>query len=108
MYFKLEGQNQNKVQTGDILRVKTDNYGAVRTYQTAEALTVGPQGRNFLTPSASITTTVGGVEVEPYISELPGLYMEMKPSTFNVDTSEETTAFDSGQVSDRSRRNYLH
>ena len=106
VYFKLEGQNQSKVKTGDILRVKTDNNGALSNYQTAEALAVSAQGQNFLTPKANIQTIIGGITAEPYISELPGLYMEMKPTTFSVDTAAESTGWQSNYESDSSRRNY--
>ena len=107
VYFKLEGQNQTKVKTGDILRIKADNNGALSTYQTAEALAVEAQAQNFLTPSANLETTVGGGDpLPPYIAELAGLYMEMKPNSFSVETSEESTGWDSGYEDDASRGNY--
>ena len=102
VYFKLEGQNQTKVRTGEILRVKADTFGPLSNYQTQEVLSVDAKEQNFLTPAANIES--GGVE--PYISELSGLYMELKPTNFNVDTSEDSSAWSSGTESDQSRRNY--
>ena len=102
VYFKLEGQNQTKIKTGDILRVKADTFGPLSNYQTQEVLSVDAKEQNFLTPAANIET--GGVA--PYISELAGLYMELKPTNFNVDTSEDSSAWSSGTESDQSRRNY--
>ena len=102
VYFKLEGQNQTKVKTGEILRVKADTFGPLSNYQTQEVLSVDAKEQNFLTPAANIES--GGVE--PYISELSGLYMELKPTNFNVDTSEDSSAWSSGTESDQSRRNY--
>jgi hypothetical protein len=107
VYFKLEGQNQTKVKTGDILRIKTDNSGALRNYQTAEALNVEAQAQNFLDPSANVVTeAANGDKINPSIKQLPGLYMEMKPTTFSVDTSAEATGWASEYKSDFSRRNY--
>ena len=92
IFFRLEGQNQSKVKAGDILRIKSDSFGASTSYLTQEALSVEAQGQNFLTPSASVET--GGVA--PYIAELAGLYMEIKPTNFNVDTSPDSTSWSSG------------
>ena len=102
VYFKLEGQNTAKVKTGDILRVKTDNYGALTSYQTQEALQVEAKEQNFLTPAANVES--GGNE--PYISELAGVYMELKPTNFNIDISDETTAWSSPTENDASNRNF--
>jgi len=102
VHFKLEGQNQTKVKTGDILRVKTDTFGALTSYQTQEVLSVEAREQNFLTPAANVES--GGNP--PYIAELAGLYMELKPTNFNVDISEDTTAWSSGLQKDESRRNY--
>tara|TARA_R110000764_G_scaffold31459_4_gene71956 strand:- start:2901 stop:7736 length:4836 start_codon:yes stop_codon:yes gene_type:complete len=97
VYFKLEGQNQNKIQTGDILRIKADSSGAVSGLSVAEVLSIEAKERNFLTPSANVRSE--DANVEAYIAELPGLYMQMKPTSFNVDTSGESNFFDSGRQS---------
>jgi len=47
-YFKLEGDNQNKVKTGDTLIVKTDVSGFVSTVVKAKVLNVQAQARDFL------------------------------------------------------------
>jgi len=93
IYFKLEGQNQNKARTGDILRIKADSTGALLGLAVAEVLSVDAQQRNFLTPKANIEDG----DVKPYIAEMAGLYMKMKPTSFNVDTSEKSNFFDSGR-----------
>ncbi len=95
IYFKLEGQNQNKVKTGDILRIKADSSGALAQLAVAEVLGVEAKEQNFLTPSANVRSSDNSVEA--YIAELPGLYMQMKPTSFSVDTSDDTTFFDSGR-----------
>ena len=100
VHFKLEGQNQTKVQTGDILRVKTDSFGSLTSYQTQEVLSVQAREQNFLTPAANVES--GGTP--PYIAELAGLYMELKPTNFNVDIADDTTAWSSGLSSAISRR----
>ena len=91
VFFKLEGQNQTKVKVGDILRVKADSQGARSVLAECEVLEVEAKPQNFLTPSASIET--GGQP--PFISELAGLYMQIKPTSFTVDTSDSSSFFDS-------------
>jgi hypothetical protein len=94
VYFKLEGQNQNKTQTGDILRIKSDSQGPRTTLSTAEVLSIEAKAQNFLTPTANFKTG----DIEPFISELPGLYMQMKPTSFSVDTSDSSSFFDTGLI----------
>ena len=91
VYFKLEGQNQTKVKVGDILRVKADSQGARTQLAECEVLEVEAKPQNFLTPSANVET--GGQA--PYIAELAGLYMQIKPTSFTVDTSDSSSFFDS-------------
>ena len=81
-YFKLEGDNQNKVKTGDTLIVKTDVSGFVSTVVKAKVLNVQAQARDFLNDSQGM-----GVDT----AQLPGLYMEIKPQSFNVNIPDDST-----------------
>jgi hypothetical protein len=94
VFFKLEGQNQTKVKVGDLLRVKADSQGPRSVLSECEVLEVEAKAQNFLTPSANIES--GGQA--PYISELAGLYMQIKPTSFTVDTSDASSFFDSQNV----------
>lgn len=102
VYFKLEGQNQNKVQAGDILRIKADSSGVRGSLSVAEVLEVEAKASNFITPSADIKSG----DVEPFTAEMAGLYMKMKPTSFSVDTSDDSSFFDSGAQAARSMRSY--
>tara|TARA_R110002126_G_scaffold4637_13_gene24456 strand:- start:6028 stop:10860 length:4833 start_codon:yes stop_codon:yes gene_type:complete len=94
VFFRLEGQNQTKVQPGDILRIKIDATGTPPSYTTNEVLSTGTQAPNFLTPSAS-------AGINPFIKELAGFYMELRPTNFSVDTDDDTVGFDSGNITAR-------
>lgn len=74
VFFRLEGENQTKVQTGDVLTVKRDTNGAVNSYVTATVLDISAQTTDFL----------GG-------TELAGLYMEMLPRGWVVSEDENAT-----------------
>lgn len=74
VFFRLEGENQTKVQTGDTLIVKRDTNGAVNSYVTATVLDISAQSSDFL----------GG-------GELAGLYMEMLPRGWIVSEDENAT-----------------
>jgi hypothetical protein len=97
VYFKLEGQNQSKVQTGDVLRIKADSSGPLSGLAVAEVLSIEAKSSNFLTPSANAPNADNTLQA--YVSELAGLYMQMKPTSFNVDTSDVSNFFDSGRQS---------
>ncbi len=77
-YFKLEGDNQNKVKTGDILIVKTDTTGPLTSVVKTKVLAVEAEARNFI--SNEPATGTSGVT-----KELAGLYMQIKPSNFQVE-----------------------
>ena len=79
-YFKLEGANQNKVKTGDTLIVKTDVNGPIRRVVKAKVLNVEGQARNFLNDDQGMGNNT---------FQLPGLYMEIKPSGFNVNIPDD-------------------
>lgn len=63
-YFKLEGDNQNKMKTGDVLTVKADSSGALNTLQRVTVLDVKAFGEDQIPGNSS---------------SLQGLYMSIKP-----------------------------
>ena len=69
VWFKLDGENQLKVEVGDILNVKRDTNGAMGVCVTTSVLDKVVQTRDFLDD---------GAEQEP------GLYMRMKPQNFST------------------------
>ncbi len=64
-YFKLEGDNQNKMKTGDVLTVKADSSGALNTLQKVTVLDIEAFGEGLLPGNAG--------------NSLQGLYMSIKP-----------------------------
>ena len=91
-YFKLEGDNQNKVKTGDTLIVKTDVNGPISQVVKAKVLNVEAQARDFLNNAQGM-----GVDTV----QLPGLYMEIKPSGFNTNIPNDAI-IDNGELDDTS------
>tara|TARA_R110002050_G_scaffold150238_3_gene276925 strand:+ start:4234 stop:9033 length:4800 start_codon:yes stop_codon:yes gene_type:complete len=89
-YFKLEGDNQNKVKTGDTLIVKTDTSGPLTTLVKTKVLEVEAEGSNFLAQD-----TVGLGETS---EQLAGLYMQIKASNFSVVIPNDSIV-EYGQVS---------
>lgn len=70
-WFFLEGENSEKVETGDRLIVKTDSSGPTQSCVYATVLEKATKGANFVTlPS--------GVQI------LGGTYMRLNPSNFNA------------------------
>ena len=86
-YFKLEGDNQNKVKTGDTLIVKTDVGGPITEVVKAKVLNVEAQARNFLDDDQGLGANT---------FQLPGLYMEIKPSGFSVNIPDDAV-IDAGE-----------
>lgn len=86
-YFKLEGDNQNKVKTGDTLIVKTDVDGPLSQVVKAKVLNVEAQARDFLDSPQGMGEDT---------NQLPGLYMEIKPSGFTTVIPEDAV-IDAGQ-----------
>ncbi len=75
IFFRLEGENQTKVQTGDVLTVKRDTNGSVNSYVTATVLDIAAQSSDFLDSG----------------TQLAGLYMEMLPRGWVVSEDENAT-----------------
>ena len=80
-HFKLDGDNQNKVQTGDRLIVKKDADGALSSLVEATVLDVKGQGSNFLNNDNEL-----GADSE----QLAGLYMQIKVSNFNATIKDDS------------------
>jgi hypothetical protein len=74
-HFKLDGDNQQKVQTGDKLIVKKDVDGALSSIVETTVLEVKAQPSNFLDNENEL-----GAGSE----QLAGLYMQLKVSNFNA------------------------
>jgi len=81
VFFKLEGENQQKVKTGDTLFVKTDISGPMSSVVTTTVLDVTAEARDFL-------ATAGELGVDTF--QLPGLYMQLKANNFNILVSENS------------------
>lgn len=92
VWFLLEGENQEKVQPGSKLRVKTDVDGAVGGCVVAEVLDKVAQARNFLSGDDSADPEV--------INELQGVYMKLK-SSWNVNRT--AIIYEPGKVEITSR-----
>ena len=90
-YFKLEGDNQQKVKTGETLIVKTDTSGPVSTLIKAKVLEVEAEGRNFI--SSNPVTGAGAT-----VDQLAGLYMQIKPNNFQVEIPADSIV-EAGNVS---------
>ena len=75
IFFRLEGDNANKVQKGQTLVVKADVSGALPRVETCEILEISPEATNFLA-----TTNELGIDS----FQLKGLYMLIKNQNFNI------------------------
>jgi hypothetical protein len=75
VYFKLEGDNQNKAEKGQKLIVKRDVNGALLKLSTCEVLDIVAEGENFLADLNELGTDS---------HQVPGLYMIIKSQNFNV------------------------
>lgn len=74
-WLLLEGENINKVKTGDDLIVKADKDGPVNGIRKTKALEVKEQVKDFLTSPIPGSTP---------IPSQSGLYLKIKPSGFNI------------------------
>ena len=92
IYFKLEGDNQNKVTKGQTLFVKRDVSGPIETIVECEILDVVAEAENFLA-----TTNELGEDT----FQLPGLYMIIKAQNFNVAVLDDAV-IEEGEIKDRS------
>lgn len=95
VFFKLEGENQQKVKIGDTLFVKRDVNGAMNTVVTTTVLNLLPEGRDFLATANELGT--GSFQ-------LPGLYMQLKASNFNINIAEDAVV-NYGQYQEENKKN---
>lgn len=70
-WFRLEGDNQNKVRTGDLLVVKVDSNGALNRLVETTVLEISAREEDFIKEN----TDEDGVEIK----EPTGLYMRVQP-----------------------------
>jgi len=91
IYFKLEGDNQNKVQKGDILIVKRDANGPLNREVTCQVLDVSAESSNFL--------EVEG-EAPAQSNQLAGLYMQIRGQNFSINLAEDAV-IDEGEIKER-------
>ena len=87
IYFKLEGDNQNKVKKGDILIVKRDASGPLNREVTCQVLDVSAESSNFL--------EVEG-EAADDSNQLSGLYMQIRAQNFSINL-DENAVIDEGE-----------
>jgi len=81
VFFKLEGDNANKVSKGQTLIVKADVSGPVSRLVTVEVLDISAESSDFL----AIDTELGEDS-----SQLSGLYMQMKNQNFDISIPEDS------------------
>lgn len=70
-WFRLEGDNQNKTKTGDLLIVKVDSNGALTQLVETTVLEISSKEENFIEGNTDDTETE--------IKEPTGLYMRLQP-----------------------------
>jgi len=80
-HFKLDGDNQSKVQTGDRLIVKKDADGSLSSLVETTVLDIEAQASNFLNNAN---------ELGEDSNQLAGLYMQLKVSNFNATIKDES------------------
>lgn len=80
-YFKLEGDNINKVKTGDTLIVKKDTLGPTTQEIKVTVLDTSAQSRNFLNSDPTSPTPATNVQ-------LAGYYMQLKAINFSAAAQE--------------------
>lgn len=84
VYFLLEGENTRKVETGDRYIVKRDTAGALLNCAYATVLEKEAKGAGFITTQEGVTPPAG-------------VYMKMKPSSFQV-TQSANSIINPGQI----------
>jgi hypothetical protein len=81
VFFKLEGDNVNKVTKGQTLIIKADVSGPLSRLEKAEVLEVQAEARDFLALSS---------ELGEDSNQLAGLYMQMKNQNFDIVIPEDS------------------
>lgn len=94
-WFRLEGENAAKVETGDRYIVKADSTGVVNRCSFATVLDKVAQEREFLDP-APVDSSGDPIKVPQ------GVYMRMKPNDFSA-IIEDDAYITSGTITDVSK-----
>jgi hypothetical protein len=81
VFFKLEGDNANKVSKGQTLIVKADVSGPVSRLVTVEVLDISAESSDFLNADN---------ELGENSNQLSGLYMQMKNQNFDISIPEDS------------------
>lgn len=85
VYFKLEGDNRDKVKDNEILYVKADSNGAVTNCAKTKVLGFGVETDDFLCDKDADGNLIAG---SPPCGQLAGAYMQLKPSGFSASYPE--------------------
>ena len=80
-YFKLEGDNRDKVKDNDILYVKTDTNGAVLNCASTKVLGFGVEVDDFLCDKNADGELIEG---SPPCGQIGGAYMQLKTNGFTA------------------------
>ena len=88
LYFKLEGDNQNKVEKGNTLIIKRDANGPIPREVTCQVLDVTAESSNFL--------EVEGEAIADS-NQLAGLYMQIRAQNFSINLDEDAV-IDAGEI----------
>lgn len=80
-YFKLEGDNRDKVKDNDILYVKTDTNGAVLNCASTKVLGFGIEVDDFLCDKNADGELIEG---SPPCGQIGGAYMQLKTNGFTA------------------------
>jgi len=83
VYYKLEGDNRDKVKDNESLYVKADTGGPVLRCTKTKVLEFGSKTEDFL-----CTKDADGVVISGTCGQPSGTYMKLKPSNFNANLVE--------------------
>jgi len=85
VFFKLEGDNRDKVKDNEVLYVKSDSNGAVSNCAKTKVLGFGVEADDFLCDKDANGDPIAG---SPPCGQLAGAYMQLKPNGFSADYPE--------------------
>ena len=85
IWFKLDGDNRDKVKDNSILYVKTDTTGPVLNCASTKVLAFESQIEDFLCKKDANGVVISGTCGQP-----TGTYMKLKPSGFNASAPENS------------------
>ena len=93
IWFKLEGDNRDKVKDNDILYVKRDTTGAVLSCASTKVLAFESQIEDFLCQKNS-----DGLPIDSSCQQPAGTYMKLRPSGFNASAPENSRISEFGDA----------